>query len=68
MTWPIVILWGLVAGLLFVLIAREPMDGDRMWWAVALCASWPVVLAFFLVGTGLWAIGSAYHAMKRSRK
>ena len=66
MTWLIVIVWALVAGVIFVLVARGPMDGDQVLWTVALCASWPVILAFFLVGSGLWALGSAYHAVKGS--
>lgn len=68
MTWFIVTNWAFVAAILFVLANRRGMAGDQMIWTGLLCALWPLLLAFFLMGSAFWALSSMYHAIKRRRQ
>jgi hypothetical protein len=68
MTWFFITNWAFVAAILFVLISRRRTQGDQIIWTGLLCALWPLLLAFFLMGTAFWAFSSAYHAIKRRRR
>jgi hypothetical protein len=68
MTWFIVTNWAFVTAILFVLANRRGMAGDQMIWTGLLCALWPLLLAFFLMGSAFWALSSTNHAIKRRRR
>ena len=65
MTWFITANWAIVAAILFTVMNSRRLPGAQMVWTALLCAIWPLLLLFFLVGTALWFVGSVRHALKR---
>lgn len=67
MTWFLITNWAFVAAVLFLVLNRKFPPAGEMTWTGVLCLLWPVLLVFFLFGTALWFVSSAYHSIKRRR-
>lgn len=68
MTWFLLTNWAFGAAVLFVIMNSRRMPAREMIWTGLLCTIWPLLLLFFLIGSGLWFAGSVYHAVKRQQR